>query len=294
MNKDTEKALFHSFTICCGGRILEFERPAVMGILNVTPDSFYDGGRHQTASEYLDRAGEIVSEGADIIDIGAVSTRPGAKLLAPSDEALILKRVVGDVRREFPQAVISVDTCFSLPARTAVEAGADIVNDISGGEFDVQMFPVVAELGVPYVLMHNKATPDRMQDNPQYDNILEEVTLFLSKRVDTLRRLGVRDIIIDPGFGFAKTLEHNYQLFARLPELKSLFPNEPLLVAVSRKSMIYKLLGTTPDEALTGTVALHAAALLSGAQLLRVHDVREARETISVIEKLSSISQSQS
>lgn len=277
---------FEPFMLCCGGRMLRYEAPAVMGILNVTSDSFYDGGRHLKADDYLSHAVTMATEGADIIDIGVVSTRPGAMLLEPVEEARRLADVVGNVRRELPEAIISVDTCFSLPARAAVEAGADIINDISGGAFDPEMFATVADLGTPYVLMHNLGTPDHMQDNPHYDNILQEVALFLSQRLHQLRLLGVKDVIIDPGFGFSKTMKHNYELFRRLPELKMLFPNEPMLVAVSRKSMIYKLLNTVPDDALIGSTALHATALLAGAQMLRVHDVAAARQTIKVIGEL--------
>ena len=269
-----------------GKRLVQFDRPAVMGILNVTADSFYDGGRYLDDDKLLARARQLFDEGADIIDIGVVSTRPGAALLSPDVESQRLVHAVSLVRKALPQAVISVDTCFALPARNAVLAGADMVNDVGGGDFDAAMFETIAELQVPYILMHNGGTPDHMQDNPHYDNILAEVTEFFSQRLARLYALGVPDVIIDPGFGFAKTLEHNYELFVRLSDLKRLFPREPLLVAISRKSMIYKLLQTTPDGALTGTIALHAAALLSGAQLLRVHDVREARQTIEVISHL--------
>lgn len=269
-----------------GRRIVRFEHPAVMGILNVTPDSFYDGGRYLGKDQMVERAVQMVEDGADIIDIGAVSTRPGAKLLPPDEESERLVAAVTAVRQRLPQTPISVDTCFSLPAKAAVEAGADIVNDISGGAFDKEMFSTVAELGVPYVLMHNLTTPDRMQGCHVYTDIVQEVAYFFSERLDILRRLGVGDVIIDPGFGFSKSLDDNYDLFAGLGELRELFPTTPLLVAISRKSMIYKLLDTNPDEALTGTVALHAAALLAGAQMLRAHDVKQARQTIAVVEKL--------
>ena len=278
---------FKPFTLCCGSRLLSFDRPAVMGILNVTDDSFYDGGRYRGRDQYLLRASEMAADGADIIDIGAVSTRPGAQLLDPVVEAQRLSEVVKDVRNLLPDAVISVDTCFSVPARAAVEAGADIVNDISGGSFDSLMFETVAELNTPYVLMHNLSTPDHMQDNPQYEDILKDVVLFFSQRLEKLYRLGVKDVVIDPGFGFSKTLDHNYQLFSRIGQIKDLFPNEPLMVAISRKSMIYKLLETTPEDALIGTTALHAAALLSGAQMLRVHDVRAALQVVKTISRLT-------
>ena len=281
-----ENNSFSPFMLRLGRRLVRFEHPAVMGILNVTLDSFYDGGRYLGKDQMVERAVQMVEDGADIIDIGAVSTRPGAKLLPPDEESERLVAAVTAVRQRLPQTPISVDTCFSLPAKAAVEAGADIVNDISGGAFDKEMFSTVAELGVPYVLMHNLTTPDRMQDCHVYTDIVQEVAYFFSERLDILRRLGVGDVIIDPGFGFSKSLDDNYDLFAGLGELRELFPTTPLLVAISRKSMIYKLLDTNPDEALTGTVALHAAALLAGAQMLRAHDVKQARQTIAVVEKL--------
>ena len=279
----SENNSFSPFTIRCGGRLVSFDKPALMGILNVTQDSFYDGGRYLSENQYIERARQIVGEGADIIDIGVVSTRPGAILMDPADEAEKLAGIVAAVRRELPEALISVDTCFSVPAMAAVAAGADIVNDISGGAFDDRMFSTVAELQAPYVLMHNLATPDKMQEYTSYDNFLNDVVRFFSERLDTLRKIGVADVILDPGFGFSKNLEQNYELFAALPQLRMLFPETPLLVAVSRKSMIYKLLGLSPQEALNGTVALHAAALLSGAQLLRVHDVAAARQTVEIV-----------
>lgn len=284
---------FSNFSLRCGDRIVAFDRPAVMGILNATPDSFYDGGRYPTEGQWVDRAVTMVEEGADIIDIGVVSTRPGATLLAPDEETHRLADVVSAVRRQLPDALISVDTCYSLPARAAVDAGADIINDISGGAFDDQMFSTVANLGTPYILMHNTlASADdpagvkgRASFQGHYD-VMEDMVISLSKLNARLRELGVCDVIIDPGFGFSKTLDENYHVMAHLSELRQLFPDNPLLVALSRKSLIYKLLNTTPDDALTGTIALHASALLAGAQLLRVHDVRAARHTIDVIGKM--------
>lgn len=257
-----------------------------MGILNATADSFYDGGRYTDEETIVRRAQQIVAEGADIIDIGVVSSRPGAQLLAPEEEAARLAPIVALVRKHLPDAIISVDTCFSLPARKAVEAGADIINDISGGQFDDKMFPTVAQLGVPYILMHTIGTPDHMQDNPHYDDILKEVAFYFSSKLEQLYRLGAKDVILDPGFGFAKTLDDNYDLFRQLPELIKLFPDNPMLVAVSRKSMIYKLMGTTPDEAMPGTLTLGVMALEYGAQMLRVHDVKETVQSIKIYQKL--------
>ncbi len=271
--------IFKPFAINCGGTLRQFDRPAVMGILNVTPDSFYDGGSHTTDSAVIEHAHKLLNDGTDILDIGCVSTRPGAQLMEPQEEAAKLSHIVRLLRREFPSAILSVDTCFSLPAAKALDEGADIINDISGGMFDQEMFSTVARYHVPYILMHNTATPDRMQHNPHYDDILQEMTLYFSRALEQLYLLGVNDVILDPGFGFGKTVEHNYTVFRHLPHFRDLFPNEPLLVALSRKSMIYKPLDLSPSEALAGTIALDAQALQMGAQLLRVHDVREAVQT---------------
>lgn len=271
--------IFSPFELHCAGRLLRYERPAVMGILNVTPDSFYDGGCYDTDSKIVEHAEMMLREGADIIDVGVVSTRPGAQLMEPDKEAEKLSAVVRLLRKELPDAVLSVDTCFSLPAAKALDAGANIINDISGGMFDSEMFSTVARYHVPYILMHNTATPDRMQLAPHYENILQEVSLYFSRRLEQLYQLGVSDVLLDPGFGFGKTLEHNYMLFRQLPQLIELFPRQPLLVALSRKSMIYKPLGISPQEALPGTIALDAQAMQMGARLVRVHDVKEAVQT---------------
>lgn len=278
----TKQQEFEPFSITVRGRLVTFRRPAVMGILNITPDSFYDGGRYGDAAAMLAQARRLLAEGADIIDVGAASSRPGAELPPPEVEAQRLREAVSLIRSELPEAIVSVDTCYSLPARTAVEAGADIVNDISGGQFDEAMFQTVAELQVPYILMHNRGLPGVMQQMTGYDDIVGDLTRYFSERLDTLYRLGVKDVWIDPGFGFAKSVEENYELLHRLDELTALF-REPLLTALSRKSMIYKRLGTTPDEALTGTVALDAIALEKGSRLLRVHDPRPAAETIRLL-----------
>ena len=277
-----KKQRFIPFSIAVQGRLVTFYRPVVMGILNVTPDSFYDGGRHTNPEAIVSHAHKLINEGADILDIGAVSSRPGAQLLPPEIEAQRLADAVTLVREVLPEAILSVDTCWSLPARKAVEAGADIINDISGGLFDEDMFRTVADLQVPYILMHNRALPSEMQQHTGYDDIIDDLTKYFSQRLDTLYRLGVKDVWLDPGFGFAKTVEENYELLHRLDELTSLF-REPLLAAISRKSMIYKKLGTTPDEALNGTIALDTLALDRGARLLRVHDPLPARQTITLL-----------
>jgi len=273
---------FKPFTVNIRGRLVTFSRPAVMGILNITPDSFYDGGRHNSPDAMLAHTRWLLDEGADIIDLGAASSRPGAQLLPPDLEARRLEEAVRLLRGEYPDAILSVDTCYALPARAAIEAGADIINDISGGSFDEKMFPTVAELQVPYILMHNRALPAEMQQHTGYTDIVDDLAKYFSARLDTLYRLGVKDIILDPGFGFAKTVGENHELLHRLDELTSLF-REPLLTALSRKSMIYKPLGITPDDALAGTIALDTVALLRGSRLLRVHDPRPALETIKLL-----------
>lgn len=288
MGKDT---YFSSNAIQYGEKKLFFDRPLVLGILNVTPDSFYDGGRYLTESQILSRTEKMLREGADILDVGVVSSRPGAQLLPPDEEAPKLENVVGLLRKNFPEAWISVDTCFSLPAQSAVEAGADMVNDISGGQFDSQMFPTVARLKVPYVLMHTNATPDRMQVSPSYVDVVSEVGDFFERRLALLKTMGVEQVILDPGFGFGKTLEHNYQLLNVLPSLCQRFPDNPFLVAASRKSMIYRLLDTTPEESLSGTIALSALALDRGARLLRVHDVLPAVQTVKIWQKTNNPAQ---
>ena len=277
-----EKVAFIPFCITVHGQLVEYKRPVVMGILNVTEDSFYDGGRHSDPASMLDHARWLLAEGADIIDIGAVSTRPGAALLPPDEEARRLSEAVRLLRSELPETVLSVDTCYSLPARAAIEAGADIVNDISGGQFDPEMFRTVADLQVPYVMMHTRGTPDNMQQQTGYEDIVDDLTKYFSARIDELYTLGLKDLWLDPGFGFAKTVEENHELLMRLDELTTLF-REPMLIGLSRKSMIYKPLGITPDEALTGTIALDALALERGARILRVHDPRPAMETIKLM-----------
>ncbi len=276
------KQTIRPFSIVARGRLVEFRRPAVMGILNVTDDSFYDGGRYRSEEAIVRRAQQIVAEGADIIDIGAASSRPGATLPPREVEAERLAWAVRLVRTELPEALISVDTCYSMPARAAIEAGADIVNDICGGEADEQMFCAVAELQVPYILMHGGK--EHLAGIKQMDggDPVDQLTKFFSARLDELYRLGVKDVWLDPGLGFAKSLEQNFELLDRLDELTTLF-REPVLVGLSRKRMIYTTLGTTPDEALNGTVALDTIALDRGAAAIRVHDVKPAVETVKLL-----------
>ena len=274
-----------SYTINAGGRLLDLQTPVVMGILNATPDSFYAGSRTQTEAEIAARVHQIVDEGAGIIDVGAYSARPGADDVPAEEEARRLRHALDIVRREAPDAIISVDTFRADVAKMCVEeGGAHIINDISGGTLDKNMFRTVARLRVPYILMHIQGEPHTMQQAPHYDNLEQEVFLFLSQRVDQLRQLGVADIILDPGFGFGKTLAHNYELMNRLEDFREF--DLPLLVGISRKSMIHKLLGTTPAEALGGTIALNTIALMKGAHILRVHDVRAAVETVRIVETM--------
>ncbi|GGC23098.1 dihydropteroate synthase [Parapedobacter defluvii] len=263
------------------GRLIDLTSPKVMGIMNVTPDSFFDGGRHNTIDAALRHAEKLLDEGADLLDIGAYSSRPGAANVSIDEEVSRLLPVIDAITTRFPEAVLSIDTFRADVARAAIEAGAHVINDISGGTLDEQMFATVAELQVPYILMHMRGTPDTMQQLTDYTDLVEEVNLFFGKQIAALRRLGVKDLILDPGFGFAKTLQQNYDLLNRLEELH--IHGLPILGAISRKSMIYKKLGITPAEALNGTTALHALLLAKGVQILRVHDVKAAKEVITLL-----------
>ena len=251
-----------------------------MGILNVTPDSFFATSRCRSEEEIRQRVCMMRREGATMVDIGACSSRPGAEEVSVEEELRRLLPAVGIVREEWPDAIISVDTFRAEVARQAVEAGADIINDISGGEMDKDMFRTVAELHVPYILMHMQGTPQDMQKAPHYDNLMCEVFRSLGERVEDLHEMGVADVIVDPGFGFGKTMAQNYEMMARLGEFRLL--GCPILVGISRKSMVYRLLDTTPEESLNGTTALNTIALMNGASILRVHDVREAVEAIKI------------
>ena len=267
------------------GFLLDLSSPCVMGILNVTPDSFYAGSRMQTEIDITHRIEQIVGEGAGIIDVGAYSSRPNAENVSPAEEMERLRMGLGILRKVQPDAVVSVDTFRADVARMCVEEyGVAIINDIAAGEMDGDMFRTVADLNVPYIMMHMQGTPQNMQQNPHYDNLLKEVFMYFARKVQQLRDLGVKDIILDPGFGFGKTVEHNYELLAHLEEFRIF--ELPLLAGVSRKSIIYRLLGTTPQEALNGTTVLDTICLLKGADILRVHDVREAVETVKIVEAM--------
>lgn len=264
-------------TLNLRGRLLELREPQIMGILNVTPDSFYSDSRTPDEAHITDRVRQMMDEGADMIDIGGYSSRPGADDVTPEEEMDRLRRGLRIVRELYPEVPVSVDTFRADVARMCIEEeGADIINDISGGMMDRQMFRTVARLGVPYILMHMQGTPDTMQVAPHYDNLRREVMLYFAERIDRLCQMGAKDIIVDPGFGFGKTLEHNYELMNHLEDFVVF--NLPLLVGISRKSMIYKLTGGTPQTSLNGTTVLNTISLVKGAHILRVHDVKAAAE----------------
>lgn len=276
---------FNPQYINVNGKLMDFSSPKVMGILNVTPDSFFAQSRKQTSKEIIERVKQIINEGASIVDLGAYSSRPNADDVSPKEEMNRLRIALEIIRNEFSDIVVSIDTFRADVARMCVEEyNADIINDIAAGEMDKEMFPTIASLGVPYIIMHMKGTPQNMQDTPKYDNELKEVLYYFSEKVQKLRDLGVKDIIIDPGFGFAKTIEHNYELLNHMEEFQIF--DLPILVGVSRKSMIYNLLGTTPQEALNGTTVIDTIALMKGANILRVHDVRQAVENVRIFEKM--------
>lgn len=278
-----------SQTINCRGQLIDISTPAVMGIINITPDSFFSGSRFNSEAAILERVGQIVDEGGSMVDVGAYSSRPGAENVSADIELARLLPALKVIRDRYPNLIVSVDTFRAEVAERVVTEGfADIINDISGGEMDGAMFDTVARLKVPYILMHMQGTPDTMQLNPTYRDVVADVSLWLSERVDKLRSMGVNDIIIDPGFGFGKTVEHNYSMLSRLDEFR-LF-QLPLLVGLSRKSMIYKVLDGDPEGSLNGTTALNTVALLKGANILRVHDVKEAVECVKLVSELKSVS----
>ncbi len=267
------------------GELIDLSQPVVMGILNITPDSFFDGGQYETEKEIVLRCEEIITEGGKVIDIGAYSSRPGAADITEAEEWRRIANALKIIRKSFPDAYLSLDTFRSEIAKRAVmEYGVDIINDISGGRADEKMFETIAELNVPYVLMHMQGTPQNMQNNPQYNDVVADISMFFAKKVNLLHSLGVNDIILDPGFGFGKALQHNYTILARLKELQ--LHNLPLCIGVSRKSMIHKLLGISADDSLNGTTVLNTIALTNGANILRVHDVKEAVESIKLVAQM--------
>ena len=270
------------FTLNCKGKLVTAERPMLMGILNITPDSFYDGHLHNSETEILNLAGKMIADGADILDIGGQSSRPGSLRIPVEEE---LNRVIPAIRalhKRFPETLLSIDTYQSEVAKAAVAEGVHIVNDISAGEMDAAMINVVAELGVPYICMHMKGRPENMHESPAYDDVTREVLDYFIAKVEVCKTAGIQDIIIDPGFGFGKTISHNFRLLKDLASFKML--GYPILAGLSRKSTIYKTLKVTAAEALNGTTVLNTLALQNGADIVRVHDVKEAREAILLME----------
>jgi dihydropteroate synthase len=273
------------YTINLNGRLLSLDKPKVMGILNLSEDSFYALSSAPTREKVFSRLEKILSEGTDMIDVGACSTRPGSTGVTMQEEMQALRMALSIIRERAPEAIVSVDTYRADVATMCVEEyGVSMINDISAGEMDNRMFDTIARLRVPYVMMHMQGVPATMQTNPQYNDVVDDVVTYLARRAGELRDKGVADVIVDPGFGFGKTLEHNYELMSRLEELHLL--EMPLLVGISRKSMVYRLLGVTPEEALNGTTALNTVALMKGAHILRVHDVKACRQCIDIVDKL--------
>lgn len=270
------------FTLQCRGKLLTTQRPLVMGILNITPDSFYEGHLAKDLTTLTDMAGEQLAAGADILDIGGQSTRQGSIRISAEEEAGRVLPVIRSILEKFPETVISVDTYHSSVAVAAVQAGAAMVNDISAGRMDPEMIPAVASLQVPYIIMHMKGVPETMQQEAQYEDVTTEVLDFFIERTALCRQAGIRQLIIDPGFGFGKTIEHNFRLLSQLSVFSIL--QLPVLAGISRKSTIYRTLNITAAEALNGTTCLHTIALLNGASLLRVHDVRAAKEAVQLVE----------
>jgi dihydropteroate synthase len=267
------------------GQLIDLEVPRVMGILNITPDSFYKGSRYKDEKEIIGAAKRMLEEGADFLDIGGYSSRPGAEDISADEEKHRVLTAIRYVSKEFPQAIISVDTFRSEVAREAIcDCGAHIVNDISGGDADPEMSELISELNVPYVIMHMKGNPQTMQNNPVYEDVVSEILMWFGQKTVRLMAAGVKDIIIDPGFGFGKNISHNFEMLRRLGEFR--IAGLPIMVGLSRKSMIWETLNTNPGESLNGTSALNAVALMNGADILRVHDVKEAVETIKLISRV--------
>lgn len=273
------------FTLNCKGRLLTIEEPIIMGIINTTPDSFYLGSRVVEVDNVLAKAEQMINDGVTIIDIGGQSTRPGSHRISAGEEKDRVLPFIEAINKHFPQTFISIDSFYSSVIKEAINAGAGIVNDVSAGTIDEELLPAVATLNVPYVLMHMQGHPQNMQQNAFYNNVVLDVFDFLNEKITALKRAGINDIIVDPGFGFGKTIEHNFELLNRLDFFKQL--SKPLLVGLSRKSTVYKTLGITAEEALNGTTVLHTVALLKGASILRVHDVKEARQAIQLVHAIT-------
>jgi dihydropteroate synthase len=269
------------YTLNCKGKLLLLDAPIVMGIINLTPDSFYAGSRNSTVEQAIQQAGNMLEHGAIMVDVGGQSTRPGAEIIGPDAEAERVVTVIEALIQSYPNAIISVDTFHATIAAKAVAAGASIVNDISGGQLDEAMLPTVGKLQVPYICMHTKGTPATMQSLAYYNDVTQEVLDYFIQRIEDCRLAGINDVIVDPGFGFAKTITHNFTLLKNLSVFKML--DKPILLGVSRKATIYKTLGTTAEQALNGTTVLNTIGLLNGANILRVHDVKEAVEAVKLV-----------
>ena len=272
-------------TINCKGKLIDFSSPKVMGVLNITPDSFYDGGYYKNEKELLSQTEKMLLEGATFIDIGACSSKPGASHISEEEELQRILPAVSAIIKEFPETIISIDTFRSTIAKETVAIGAALINDISGGTLDEKMFKTVAKLKVPYILMHMKGTPQNMQKNPTYGNITTELISFFAEQIFKLHQLNLKDVVIDVGFGFGKTLEHNYQLLKDLSLFKNL--DVPVLAGISRKSMLFKPLHISAKEALNATTSANTIALLNGANILRVHDVKQAIEAVKIVDLLN-------
>lgn len=273
-----------NMSINCRGKVLDLTSPVVMGIINVNNDSFYSSSRATKIQDIVQKVHTMQQDGAQIIDLGAMSSKPGSQISIPEDEIKVLLPIIKVLLDQFPDIIISIDTIHSMVAEKTIEVGASIINDISAGDFDKNMIATISKLNVPYIMMHKKGMPADMQDNPQYDDVLMEVMTYFIKKVAQARDAGIMDVIIDPGFGFGKTIDHNYTLLKSLEVFQIL--NVPILAGISRKSMIYKYLDTDADHALNGTTALHMIALQKGSKILRVHDVKEAMECIRLYEKI--------
>ena len=271
------------FTLNCNGKLLVIDKPMVMGIINLTPDSFYEGSRQQTNASIIAQASKMIDEGVDIIDVGGQSTRPGSNRISAKEELHRVIPAIEIILKDFPETIISVDTYQSAVAMEAIKTGASIINDISAGNMDNDMLETVAKLQAPYICMHMKGTPQDMQVDASYDNVTREVLDFFIQKTEQCREAGINDVIIDPGFGFGKTISHNFTLLKELAAFKML--EKPIMAGLSRKSTIYKTLGATAAEALNGTTALNTLAIQNGANILRVHDVKEAREVIKLYER---------
>lgn len=272
-------------TINCKGNLIDLTTPKVMGILNVTPDSFYDGGRFSSDTIILNQVEKMLNEGATFIDVGGQTTKPTANLISAEEELKRVIPVVESILKKFPESILSIDTFYAKVAEESVKAGAALINDVSAGNLDENMLPTIAKLQVPYIMMHMRGTPQTMQQLTQYDDLLKEVMFYFSEKINVARSLGINDLIVDPGFGFAKTVEQNFELFSKLELFQML--ELPVLVGISRKSMIYKTLETTPENALNGTTVLNTLALIKGANILRVHDVKEAVECVKLLNKFN-------